>query len=107
HWFPGRRIEPQYSVVRSVWGQTQDVERVGFGYFRSDPLLGYGPTPLVTVQARLVQGNHVVYDVLYRINGSGIRKHPHEPRSSKRAVLFFGGSYTFGEGVNDDQTLPF
>jgi hypothetical protein len=65
-----------------------------------DPLLGY----------RLVPGAHEQDgDVAYDINADGLRAGPPPtPGSTPRGcVLFFGCSFTFGEGVSDQQTFAY
>jgi hypothetical protein len=50
----------------------------------------------------------VVYDVYYSMNRDGYRVTPKSKRSDFRGtVLFFGDSYIFGEGLQDNQTLPY
>jgi len=77
------------------------------GFYESDVLLGYRPVAGSRVTAIKLIGDRVVYDVVYTIDDEGRRV---TPASSARAgdslVLFFGGSVTFGEGVQDDETLP-
>jgi hypothetical protein len=79
------------------------------GYFQRDDLLGTVPAPdFVASSIRRTCGKKVLYEVTYSIGLSGLRVGP--PRQgevSAGAVLFFGGSFTFGEGVNDDETLPY
>ena len=78
------------------------------GYLLPDDVLG-------TVPARQAQGHSVgyehgkvVYDVTYTINADGLRIAPPlivaNPASS---ILFFGCSFTFGEGLSDEQTMPY
>ena len=77
-------------------------------YFRDDPLLGYALRPDQQVQARWMVGGESVYDVVYTIDGSGLRVEPPvAPGGGSECVLFFGGSFTFGEGVGDSETLPY
>lgn len=48
-----------------------------------------------------------VYDVQYSLDEYGRRKTPQENEGArKKHALFFGCSYTMGEGVEDNQTLP-
>jgi hypothetical protein len=49
-------------------------------------------------------GLETVYDVTYSISHSGFRITP--GGADGPTVFFFGDSITFGEGVNDNQTLP-
>ena len=78
-------------------------------YINSDHFdLGYAANPDQRVRARRMLRDEVLYDVHYSIASNGLRVAP--PVSEEGAdecILFFGGSFTFGEGVNDDETLPF
>jgi hypothetical protein len=51
-------------------------------------------------------GTGVVYDVHYSIDKNRMRIAPDSLKQHGPTVMFFGDSYTFGEGVNDDETLP-
>jgi hypothetical protein len=49
----------------------------------------------------------LIYDVVYTVDDRGRRSTPVTDREQRNTfILFFGGSFTYGEGVNDDQTLP-
>jgi hypothetical protein len=78
----------------------------GGPYYREDRDLGYAPRPGIRVQARKYHKADVVYDVVYRIDGHGLRQIPNAIQGTGCPVLFFGGSLTFGEGVDDEQTMP-
>jgi hypothetical protein len=71
--------------------------------------LGYGPAPGKSVRAWKTVGHDVIYDVTYTIDDSGFRltPRPATPVGIERTIAFLGGSYAFGEGLNDDETLPF
>ena len=51
----------------------------------------------------------IIYDVSYTFDEFSRRINPANPLSTidKKFVLFFGGSITFGEGLNDHETLPY
>lgn len=51
-------------------------------------------------------GGRQIYDVIYTIGEDGFRETPSNPENDDR-INFFGDSFTFGEGLNDDETLPF
>lgn len=68
--------------------------------------LGYGPFRGRSVRAWKTVGRDRVYDVSYSIDEHGMRL----TRGSKQGpgtFLFFGGSFVFGEGIDDEDTLPF
>jgi hypothetical protein len=78
------------------------------GYYRSHDVLGFAPSPNSRSTGTRVNGRDTVYSVTYTIDGDGLRVGP-EPRSTNPAdcVLFFGDSFTYGEGVADRETIPY
>jgi hypothetical protein len=58
--------------------------------------------------SRNKKDGHLIYDVTYSIDGYG-RRITAIPNPDKRDgfILFFGCSFTYGEGVADEQTLPY
>jgi hypothetical protein len=48
-----------------------------------------------------------VYDVVYSIGQDGLRISPPHQQDATGCLLFFGDSLTFGEGVGDEQTMPY
>jgi hypothetical protein len=77
-------------------------------YVEPHESLGYAPHPGVRVHAsKLVEGT-ALYDVHYTIGANGLRVTPRPSGAEppERCVLFFGGSFTFGEAVEDGETLP-
>jgi hypothetical protein len=76
--------------------------------FRPDSALGHRPPASYQTRASLHYGAELVYDVTYTIDSDGLRVSPPEAAAAPAdCVLFFGDSYTFGEGVEDDQTFPY
>jgi hypothetical protein len=76
-------------------------------YFIADDELGYGLTPWkrrVSSIKRSDKDGGLIYNVTYQINALGFRDAVHNGEASP--VFFFGDSFTFGEGVDDDDTLP-
>jgi hypothetical protein len=80
------------------------------GYFLPDDDLG-GAAQHGAAHVLKYHGNDVVYDVTYTIGANGLRVSP--PDSARggpgdaECGLFFGDSFMFGEGLADDQTLPY
>ena len=81
-----------------------DVDSGGF-YFSKDADLGNAPRPGISVRSSRDIDSQTVYDVRYTIDESGLRETPSSTRQGP-ATLFFGGSFTFGEGLEDTETLP-
>jgi hypothetical protein len=76
----------------------------------SDREFGYSLTPSETRTATKWFGEELVYQTQHTHNASGFRISP--PRTAGRAetlpaVLFYGGSFTYGEGVNDKETMAY
>ncbi|RMF01144.1 MAG: hypothetical protein D6768_11260 [Chloroflexi bacterium] len=76
-------------------------------YFQDDPLLGYKPRPSAQVESIKKAGDEVIYHVTYTTDEFSRRVTPQShPERRQKFILFFGDSFTFGEGVNDNETLP-
>ena len=73
-----------------------------------DDLLGYRFPPNLEEPASLTVNGERLWTATYRTNAHGWRVTPDAPRERQpeRYLLFFGGSYTFGHGVEDAETLP-
>jgi hypothetical protein len=89
---------PQLNVV-TTGNQSQNIQ--------SDDLLGFGFKENARVTYRKVENERVVFDVAYTIDDAGRRVVPAgQADRPGPPVLFFGCSFTFGVGVNDDDTMP-
>jgi len=75
-------------------------------FFASDSLLGYGPAPGAHATSKKEVDGVTVYDVVYTMDEKGRRVTPPPTVPGGPLVLFFGCSNTFGEGVEDNETLP-
>lgn len=77
-------------------------------YFVSNEQVGAVAMPGIHSSQKIVDEN-IIYDVIYTIGKDGYRVTPKTPSNAlkSRSVNFFGCSFTFGEGVNDNQTLPY
>ncbi len=76
-----------------------DAETEQTSLYQEDDLLGWVMRPGSVVQARK-EGS---YDVTYGIDADGLRAGNRLP-AAPATVHVFGDSFTFGEGVNDDET---
>lgn len=77
-------------------------------FFRPDDLLGYTARPNAQVESIKKSDEGVIYHVAYSIDAYHRRLTPAEqPEQRHKFLLFFGDSFTFGEGVADDETLPY
>ncbi len=55
---------------------------------------------------RIAPDGRVIYDTIYTIGDDGYRVTPDVPESGDR-IVFYGDSFTFGEGLKDDETMPY
>ena len=76
-------------------------------YFVADDLLGYGPAKPNVATAVKYHDDKPIYRVEYTIGADGLRVSPPAVAPELGCALFFGGSVTFGEGVADDQSMPY
>lgn len=75
-------------------------------HIQPDENLGYRLVPDSHVLIRHTSDEAVIYESSVSVDALGRRKTPRSPRGEANAfVAFFGDSFTFGEGVNDDQTF--
>lgn len=72
-----------------------------------DKILGYGLIKNSTRTVTSYYNDEVIYKATYTIDKNGLRISPPPLRPDAPAILFFGGSFTYGEGVNDDETMPY
>jgi hypothetical protein len=71
-------------------------------------ILGYAPIKNQTVFSKMYYLNELIYDVAYTIDEYGLRTSPtYYGKNNMDCVLFFGGSFTFGTGMNDNETMPY
>lgn len=81
---------------------------VGPFYFHKHPLFGKAPKPGVHDSVKRLDGE-ALYNATYTIDDLGLRqtKSPlADGVQNASLALFFGDSFMFGEGVQDDETLP-
>lgn len=77
------------------------------GYTLPDERLSYAPARDFETTYRRYAGDVLVYDVIYSIAANGLRvAPPHRPEADE-CILFFGDSFMFGEGLMNEETLPY
>jgi hypothetical protein len=85
-----------------------DLARYPPGFIIKDDDLGRAPRKGTSARVTRSHGASIVYDVVYTIDLYGLRRSPPDRgRDVRDCVLFFGNSYTFGEGLQDDETMPY
>ncbi|MBI4244664.1 MAG: hypothetical protein HY606_11290 [Planctomycetes bacterium] len=74
----------------------------------NDSILGYKPNAGIKINSVARQDDEILYDVTYTIDKYSRRMTPLAGDGRKeKFALFFGCSFTFGDGLNDNQTLSY
>jgi hypothetical protein len=100
-------IETVAVLWNSFSGHGSHVRRYDKDHQRRHPFLGYAPKPNFPYRVYFKRNGEMVYDVTYTIDEHGLRITPKPREQDAPAVLFFGGSYTLGEGVHDEEAMPY
>ena len=78
------------------------------GLIINDRALGYKPAPHGKFRDEYAYEGELIYDVVYTTDEYSRRVTPvTNPAARNKYALFFGGSHTFGEGLADNETLPY
>jgi hypothetical protein len=73
----------------------------------ADEVLGYKIAPNTRIHSVAKVGDRLIYEVDYTTDKFSRRVTPwHGSSQADKFALFFGCSFTFGQGVKDDETLP-
>ena len=92
-------------VLREVRRPATRPPRRPATHFMSD--VGYCAAPSQALRSKLVVDKKTVYDVRYTIDASGLRVTFPAGPDPAATLICFGGSYTFGEGVDDRDAMPY
>lgn len=69
--------------------------------------IGAMPMASAATEFREFLAGRQIADVTYRVDASGLREIPLASEGRTHKVVFFGCSFMFGHGVENDQTLPY
>jgi hypothetical protein len=102
------------SLIRKDEIQTKEWALRGGDYYVADATRGYAVGADVRKRIKKSLGDKVIYDVIYTTNSQGLRVAPHDVKAAHEApsegsqnVVFMGDSFIFGEGLNDEDTIPY
>ncbi len=85
--------------------ETKRIIKGNHKYIQFDQERGYKGIPNITTNRAIYFSNGTtIYNVTYSIDEFGRRKNKH---TEEPPLILFGGSYTFGEGVEDNETLNY
>ena len=72
-----------------------------------DPVLGIRHKPgKMKTGDKVMLGDELVFNAVYTFLESGWRITPQNP-DAKYAIVFFGCSFTYGEGLDDEESIPY
>ncbi|MBI4406269.1 MAG: hypothetical protein HY537_19075 [Deltaproteobacteria bacterium] len=77
-----------------------------YSFLERDPELGTRVSTGTHVGVTRRKGSQIIYSVNYSVDNKHRRETPQTGKRN-RLVLFFADSLAFGEGVNDNETLPY
>ncbi|HEV3114742.1 MAG TPA: hypothetical protein VGY99_30010 [Candidatus Binataceae bacterium] len=85
-------------IITRTTQQAWRRDTMGFGDF---------PVPNMAIEFKQFLNGRMIGDVTYRIDANGLREIPNAVQGRPYEVAFFGCSFMFGHGVEDDQTVPY
>lgn len=97
-----------FGALEVYWGMGPEIRDEGSDladYIGPHEILGYAPTPGHETTIVRHGDDALIYDVTYTIGENGLRVAPPVTDENAACVLFFGGSFTFGEGLENDEAL--
>jgi hypothetical protein len=104
----GVMVEGLYWRREKVTGRANYRQVSSFNYRVRDPILGYAPMANTARTVTKYYRERPLYTTIYTIDGDGLRiAPPVNPDRLKGTVLMFGGSFTYGDGVANDEALPY
>jgi hypothetical protein len=91
---------PQKEVYISTFGYETNSSK----YYEHIPGFGYRPSEGEYSFRKISEDDEIIYDVSYTIGSDGYRS---DVPSTNYDIFIYGGSFTFGEGLNDNETLSY
>ncbi len=99
-------IESGFFLKSHIFSQDKNLGTYSYHFFESDPELGYkisaGPKTYTSIRTI---NKKIIYDVSYTIDKNGFRLTP-KSQSNRACIWFLGDSFTFGEGLKNEESLP-
>jgi hypothetical protein len=99
-WICGIVLKKQADTAPKIEGPTHSM--------MSDKVLGYKPNPNTTHTGVRTKDGQVIYSITYSTDTNSLRITPIDSTKPRtKYAQFFGCSMTFGEGVQNKETLPY
>ena len=94
-----------FSIGDSTKVLKAKIEVISGESFQQHEILGFSPAPNSEYLVRKFYGDSLLYQSTQTINEFSLRAiNSSDTLSTLKTALFFGGSYTFGEGVENNET---
>lgn len=94
-------------VAGASGGGIAALSKFGDTYCTYEPNLGYGPYPSTRIYLTWWSNVTVIKHMRFDTDAYSRRVTPVDDQEKRdNSILFFGCSFTFGEGVKDDESLP-
>lgn len=101
-------FEGVFLIIERKTANKKGIERVENVYqSEDDPVLGWRLIKNTSRLSRKYVNDRLIYEARISIDSNGLRITPRCVAPEKKAVLFFGNSCTYGEGLCDSLTLPY
>jgi len=100
-------VKPNLGREKPIAPEITTVGRAVHGFRIYDKELGYRPEANKTGVSTKTWRDEVLFDMTCTIDSNRTRINPPPRDPNAPAILFFGCSYTFGEGVNDEEAAPY
>jgi hypothetical protein len=95
-------IEAYYCLVE------RELPTYSTEFYTKDELLGWAPRKSTRTRTTRYHHGRLLFDVAYTSDANGLRVSPPRGEAPRTGtVLFFGCSYAFGHGLDDDRALPY
>jgi len=89
-------------------GEIYITRKVSPGYYELNKYLGYVPVKDGRIRETKYYKDDKIFDVVYSFDQNRLRvSPPSRTQNPKGCILFLGGSYTYGLGVKDSETMPY
>lgn len=87
--------------------KSSDIDGLGWSIRDKDKKTFNKITGIYSLAKKKERNGETIYDVTYNFDSLFRRVVPSQPdREHEKFIIFFGGSQTFGEGLNDSETIP-
>jgi hypothetical protein len=106
--FNASLVAAMFAVTEAYFYWREDEPVYSDGYRSQDDVLGFVPISGVRAHSSKMEGGKLLYNVTYSIDSNGLRiPPPANTESPSACIAFFGDSFTFGEGLEDNETLAY